>query len=772
MRNWFFSAECLYVRYLQVTHGKFYVTLENIYFFISKDKNELRKSDKKWPLKKLTSVLLRKYLLRPNSLEIFFKNNKNYFLSFDNMKIRDKIFKLLNPFCSSHVNTNETTGSMLTQIQFNTAKSSGSFFLSVVADQGGNYFTPKEMIEHSNWTKRWQNCEISNFQYLMQLNTIAGRTYNDLTQYPVFPWILSDYESETLDLSDPSVYRDLSKPVGALDPIKREQLQERYAEFDGSEFPAFHFGSHYSNLGVVLYFLLRVSPFTENCIHLQGGKFDIADRLFHSMGTAWRNCMISNSDVKELIPELFYMPECVTNINNLDIGATQNEQILDDVVLPPWASSAEEFIYLHRKALESEYVSENLHHWIDLIFGYKQRGKEAEKACNVFHYLTYEENCSLIEKEVDPVQRKAIEAQIANFGQTPTQLFTEPHPQRNIKMYRDAQKHTLFGLSPYLHHKVCDSEPVSIYQTPSFVFIFTCDSKIYKFKWQEVYNGEGLPFTLDACGSVVSGLEPPFGFFEDNEPIPEIVGCRENTLCLFNFKDIHQKVWFHTRKITKMSSSGNFIVTGGEDCYVCVWEITKTKALKKLTERPKHILRAHSDVITSLCVSADLDTILSGSKDGTVIQHSLNGGEYIRSFSLEASVDAVKISQDGYIVMYSKESGNLRTCTLNGYIVSDIFLPPQENDINTILITKSNLVITAGEILTFRDLRKLDDILFELDYNQKEDRGSTIVSIALSQSQNHLFVALQDGGLLVYSIDKTGLLKPLDEEDDTSFFLV
>lgn len=30
----------------------------------------------------------------------------------------------------------------------------------------------------------------------MHLNTLAGRTYNDLMQYPVFPWILADYESE------------------------------------------------------------------------------------------------------------------------------------------------------------------------------------------------------------------------------------------------------------------------------------------------------------------------------------------------------------------------------------------------------------------------------------------------------------------------------------------------------------------------------------------------------------------------------------------------
>jgi len=53
--------------------------------------------------------------------------------------------------------------------------------------------------------------EISNFQYLMNLNTLAGRSYNDLMQYPVFPWILADYTSPELDFSDPNTFRDLSK---------------------------------------------------------------------------------------------------------------------------------------------------------------------------------------------------------------------------------------------------------------------------------------------------------------------------------------------------------------------------------------------------------------------------------------------------------------------------------------------------------------------------------------------------------------------------------
>lgn len=87
--------------------------------------------------------------------------------------------------------------------------------------------SPADLLTASGLTNKWVHREISNFEYLMQLNTIAGRTYNDLSQYPVFPWVLMDYESEELRLDDPTVYRDLSKPVGALNPDRVEPIRER-----------------------------------------------------------------------------------------------------------------------------------------------------------------------------------------------------------------------------------------------------------------------------------------------------------------------------------------------------------------------------------------------------------------------------------------------------------------------------------------------------------------------------------------------------------------
>ena len=87
-------------------------------------------------------------------------------------------------------------------------------------------FRPESEFKKSRLTEKWVKREISNFEYLMALNLYAGRTYNDLTQYPVFPWVLRDFESESIDLDNEAVYRDLSLPIGVLgDPARKEEVR-------------------------------------------------------------------------------------------------------------------------------------------------------------------------------------------------------------------------------------------------------------------------------------------------------------------------------------------------------------------------------------------------------------------------------------------------------------------------------------------------------------------------------------------------------------------
>ena len=48
-------------------------------------------------------------------------------------------------------------------------------------------------VELSQIITLWSNGEITNIQYLNQINMLANRSYNDLSQYPVFPWIIHNY---------------------------------------------------------------------------------------------------------------------------------------------------------------------------------------------------------------------------------------------------------------------------------------------------------------------------------------------------------------------------------------------------------------------------------------------------------------------------------------------------------------------------------------------------------------------------------------------------
>ena len=369
--------------------------------FVGDETSDHRKKKAlEWHLDALSLMLVRRYCLRRSALEFFLIDRTSHFFDFGTPDLRQKAYQVLasmkpknlHPLCYHSQN-------------------------------------PEKLIKKSEITDQWVRREITNFEYLMYLNTFAGRSHNDITQYPVFPWILSDYESDTIDLADPLVYRDLSKPVGALDSERLKKFVERYESFEDDLMPKFHYGSHYSSSGIVLYYLLRLEPFAGLAVQLQGGKFDHADRLFDDLPGTWKGCLSDMSDVKELIPEFYYCPEMLRNVNCFNLGTRQDGKVLGDVKLPPWAKDASHFVSVHQQALESDYVSTHLHEWIDLVFGAKQRGEKAVKASNVFFYMTYEGQVD-IDAITDPTQQKAALDQIAHFGQTPYQLFKEDHPSR------------------------------------------------------------------------------------------------------------------------------------------------------------------------------------------------------------------------------------------------------------------------------------------------------------------------------------------------------
>lgn len=84
---------------------------------------------------------------------------------------------------------------------------------------------------------------------------------------------------------------------------------------------------------------------------LQGGKFDVPDRLFSSLADSFNNATREMSDVREVIPEFYYFPEFLINSEEWNFGVQQNNHRVDHVDLPEGCSNAYEFIEGHREAL-------------------------------------------------------------------------------------------------------------------------------------------------------------------------------------------------------------------------------------------------------------------------------------------------------------------------------------------------------------------------------------------------------------------------------------
>ncbi|XP_055695703.1 neurobeachin-like protein 1 [Lutzomyia longipalpis] len=660
------SYECELIVLMSRIKGKLEISATSVAFVDQSQQQQDQRHDFKFSLALLREIHLRKYNLRRSALEIFLVDQRSYFVNLTT-KTRNKAFSKI-------------LGLQPPNIQYGSGRA------------------PSELLKASGLTQKWVNREISNFDYLMHLNTIAGRTHNDLSQYPIFPWILADYTSEILDLTDPKSFRDLSKPIGVVNPKNEIEVRSKYENFEDPSgvIPKFHYGTHYSNSAGVLHYLLRIEPFTTLHVELQSGRFDVADRQFHSINQTWRQLMDSPNDVKELIPEFFYMPDFLRNINGLDLGMLQTtKEKISDVILPPWAQSPESFIAIHRRALESDYVSANLHHWIDLIFGYKQKGRAAIEALNVFYYCSYEGAVDL-DKITDAKEREAIEGMINNFGQTPSQLLREAHPRRLtsdeclVRLLRnDIKRPEFINYLDRVSSVYCDlsteKDPVvylSVPRTPQRSFLqsgpdvlisVTRSGTLSTHTWAPYDKEKGFIFGTDSAKTrkVLTGAFHPAVKLSGKLFALNLEGKLLYTGgiwdCSLKVFSVHKgravaSVVAHSDVITCLAidSGGMYLVTGSRDCTCVLWSISNTNltqssvglvnlaagaaavaspsgssggAASLLAPQPLKALHGHESAISAVAIMTEFDLVASGSMDGTVNLYSIESGQLIRTVS-------------------------------------------------------------------------------------------------------------------------------------------
>ncbi|XP_014644437.1 PREDICTED: lysosomal-trafficking regulator [Ceratotherium simum simum] len=720
---------------------------------------ELEPASFSWTYEEIKEVHKRWWQLRDNAVEIFLTNGRTLLLAFDNTKVRDAVYH------------------------------------SILMNNLPN------LLEYGNitaLTNLWYTGQITNFEYLTHLNKHAGRSFNDLMQYPVFPFILADYVSETLDLNDPSVYRNLSKPIAVQYKEKEDRyvdtykyLEEEYRKGAREDDPMppvqpYHYGSHYSNSGTVLHFLVRMPPFTKMFLAYQDQSFDIPDRTFHSTNTTWRlSSFESMTDVKELIPEFFYLPEFLVNREGFDFGVRQNGERVNHVNLPPWARNDPRlFILIHRQALESDYVSQNICQWIDLVFGYKQKGKASVQAINVFHPATYfGMDVSAVE---DPVQRRALETMIKTYGQTPRQLFQSAHASRpGSKLNIEGELPAAVGLLVQFAFRETREQVKEItYPSPL--------SWIKGLKWGEYVGSPSAPVPV-VCFSQPHGER--FGSLQAL-PTRTICGLSRNFCLLMTYSkeqgvrsmnstDIQWSAilsWGYADNILRLKSKQNeppinFIQSSQQyQVTSCAWVpdscqlftgskcgVITAYANRLTSSTPSEIemesqihLYGHTEEITSLFVCKPYSIMISVSRDGTCIIWDLNRLCYVQSLAGHKSpVTAVSASETtGDIATVCDSAGggsDLRLWTVNGDLVGHVHCreiicsvafsnQPEGISINVIAGGLENGIV---RLWSTWDLKPVREITFPKS-------NKPIVSLTFSCDGHHLYTANSDGTVIAW----------------------
>ncbi|KIK63270.1 hypothetical protein GYMLUDRAFT_196894 [Collybiopsis luxurians FD-317 M1] len=608
----------------------------------------------RWSHAQIATFSNKTFLFRDVALEIYFKDSRSLLVVFIDKQKRSEIDQRLTSITSRNSSENAPTPGLLRTPLFGIV--SARVLSGLWAD------------ELSTAQRKWQAREISNFTYLCVLNQISGRTPSDATQYPVFPWVLQDYSSTTLDLSSTETFRDLTKPMGAQTEARKEAAETRYSNLQSVGEKPFHYGTHFSSSMIVCHFLIRMSPFTHMFKTLQGGDWDLPDRLFSDVARAYESAARDvRGDVRELIPEFFNCPEFLENSANLDFGVQQNTgERIHDVKLPPWAKQDPLlFIVMNRKALESTYVSENLPAWIDLIWGHKQQDPAA---LNVFHPLSYEGSIDL-DSITDDLEREATVGIIHNFGQTPRKLFNTPHPQRYNHGLSTLPIGTLHGIEEDSHLLVQGSR---------------CFKDL----------GSNVPIrnlVLDMIGEKI--LPCPAGvLFVPSHPHEQIEwaasrsGAKE--LRVLVDQKVVQVIEGSFCSCAAFADSNN-LVTGSSDHTVRLWTLARgvqagsSSGYLPLSVSPAHIMRVHTDEVVAVAASRPWSLIVSGSRDGSAALWDLNRAVYVQSIwhgdgGEMSAVSLIDINEStGYIATCSR----LKLClhTINARPIATLDLTTLAN---------------------------------------------------------------------------------------------
>ena len=708
------------------------------------------------------------YYFHQTGLEIYTINNRSYYFNFKKDSVRDEIYDKI----SSQLKSNK--------------------------------------LNLDNLITKWKKYQISNIEMLMWLNIFGGRSYNDISQYPIFPWILSDYKRDSIkesDLySDKTLYRDLNLPLGMIGDNDKGERKEAYifnlkstqkimedqgdsqANNDHAIFEKpYNYGTHYSNPFYVAHFLTRVYPFSYIMIELQGNKFDDPDRLFISMNNSYLGATTQKGDVRELIPEIYALPDIFYNINNYNLGIRRNKTKVIDVECPPWSNNDPyQFLTYLNLAIESDEVSTNISNWIDLIFGFKQRGKEAEKANNIFMFNCYPD---LVDIENMSIEKKRYYYRFVEFGSCPRQLFKKPFEKKESyvgfkqvidkdvsvitielkdnkkeKEKKEQKDEKNIDIIELIKENTNIQKYFPLAKKGAKLFysnyngIHLSQKKLnedtYRYNQALLIYGFGIKFEKYFIGNSLITDDPPCIMYGEGRFLLE-GGYLDGLMLLTDFNNNSvQKIYNPNDKspVTSIviNQDENIIIVGNNIGVIYAYEVNEASFLfiKKI--------QYHQKAINYLFLSDELNAFVSCSEDKFINIYSIPNCDIIHSLEIEEPEFVLLSGKPLPVcIIYSKKNNKLLTYGVNGHFISGVEVEniPQYPIVYSNRHFRDYLIYSIKGFIYIRSLPNLESFnIIKLNVNKNLSLNNIYLQYYRNKNGNEQLYALDQSIQTLYII--------------------
>lgn len=583
-------------------------------------------------------------------------------------------------------------------------------------------------IERLGLTQRWRNHTVSNYDYLTWLNMLSGRSFLDVCTYPIFPWLLVNEtkENSSRDLSHNIAY--MNKNLFAY----RRKLQQE--AFDPADIELFD--ATFSSSLKAVHYNIRIEPFTSLFMAM---KFEGQNDHFTSVTKEIQDILErkTNMRIDELPPEFFFSPEFLKE------GAG-----LPNVSLPSVAKSPEHFVYLNRKALESEVVSKRIHKWIDYVWGYKQRGSSASMSLNSVDYRLYD---SIRNKfEIEPIKEADKRLLLATKGCVPRMLFTGNHPAKNqiAVTHQGDNKKKFVSIqnleSNVLAMKVCNGTTekfriYAIFKTGKMMCL-RVGQNTFEVNLPPIAHFMGPAAKRTLVAFTESEGSPSFAFTSLNSPIVR-----------FFDSEIHSYIvpdtTPHISPVSSLCACGKTIISGGLSGEVVQWATDEEHKFEAIA-----VALAHDKPISCVAASTKIGIVAALGQDGVLIVLTIPDLRFLKAQNLEIPEGAVPKSivicdEMGYIIVFHELEGKtlVQNLTVNGTKIGKAtldgkfraaipYVNPQFVDIVALATSKKTIFFIDAFTLGIINNQKCETEIVDLAFHQDS------YSIVASTPENNVFV--------------------------------